>query len=56
MCFISINSLCEVSYDYAFSFPDEKTEEQKSFETYPNLQLVHVKVSICSQPNSLPHI
>lgn len=37
------NSLYEVSYYSYSNFLDEKIEEQDSFETYPNLQLVHIQ-------------
>lgn len=37
------NSLYEVSYYSYSNFLDEKIEEQDSFVTYPNLQLVHIQ-------------
>lgn len=37
------NSLYEVSYYSYSNFLDEKIEEQDSFETYPNLQLVRIQ-------------
>lgn len=42
------NSLYEVSYHYYSNFLDEKIEKHVGFETYPNLPLVHVGVTICS--------
>lgn len=45
------NSPYEVSCHYHSNF---HTEEQESFETYPDLPLVQVKVRICSQADYLP--